>query len=137
MKREKSCGAVVYKYVNNQRLYLIEYMGLGHISIPKGHVEPIDKSDEDTALREIKEETSLDVIIDSNFKHHIQYSPFPNILKDVYFFVAEYKGTNKPVDKHDDEVINCGWLPIDKAIEKVTHDTDKETLRLADEYLNK
>lgn len=134
-KREKSCGAVVYKTVNGTRYYLVEIMNLGHTSIPKGHVEPIDKSDEDTARREILEETSLHVEIDSNFKHHIEYSPFPRIDKDVYFFVAECKEDIIPRDEHDEEVLKCEWLPIDEAIKKVTHDTDKETLRLADEYL--
>lgn len=76
IKEEKSCGAVVYKIINNQRYYLVEKMNLGHTSIPKGHVEPTDKNDEDTARREIKEETSLNVTIDTGFKHHINYSPF-------------------------------------------------------------
>lgn len=137
IKREKSCGAVVYKMMDGTRYYLVEVMNLGHTSIPKGHVEPIDKSDEDTARREILEETSLHVEIDSNFKHHIQYSPFPGIEKDVYFFVAECKEDINPSDKHDDEVLKSEWLPIGQAIERVTHDSDKETLRLADEYLSK
>ena len=40
IKKEKSCGAVVYKIINDQRYYLVEKMNLGHTSIPKGHVEP-------------------------------------------------------------------------------------------------
>ena len=39
MKYEKSCGAVVYKEDQGRRLYLIEHMALGHIPLPKGHVE--------------------------------------------------------------------------------------------------
>lgn len=69
IKKEKSCGAVVYKIINDQRYYLVEKMNLGHASIPKGHVEPTDKNDEDTARREIKEETSLNVTIDLSLIH--------------------------------------------------------------------
>lgn len=43
IKKEKSCGAVVYKIINDQRYYLVEKINLGHTSIPKGHVEPTDK----------------------------------------------------------------------------------------------
>lgn len=135
IKKEKSCGAVVYKIINDQRYYLVEKMNLGHTSIPKGHVEPTDKNDEDTARREIKEETSLNVTIDTGFKHHINYSPFPGIHKDVYFFVAECKEDTIAHDDHDDEVKSCIWLPIKEAIDAVTFETDKETLRKADEYL--
>ena len=39
MIKEKSCGAVVYKIINNQYYFLIEKMKRGHFSIPKGHVE--------------------------------------------------------------------------------------------------
>ena len=62
MTREKSCGAVVYKIENDDIRILIEKMKLGHYSIPKGHVEN-NETEIETALREIKEETNLDVII--------------------------------------------------------------------------
>ena len=54
MIKEKSCGAVVYKIVNNQYYFLIEKMKRGHFSIPKGHVEK-GESGLETAYREIKE----------------------------------------------------------------------------------
>ena len=73
MIKEKSCGAVVYKYENNEILVLLEKMKKGHISIPKGHVEN-DETEIQTALREIKEETNLDVVIDTGFKEVISYS---------------------------------------------------------------
>ena len=39
MTKEKSCGAVVYKVVDNVYYFLIEKMKRGHYSLPKGHVE--------------------------------------------------------------------------------------------------
>ncbi|MBQ7646054.1 MAG: NUDIX domain-containing protein [Clostridia bacterium] len=57
---ERSCGAVVYKRTDKRVLYLIEHMARGHVSLPKGHVED-GETEEQTARREIKEETNLDV----------------------------------------------------------------------------
>ena len=49
MKKEKSCGAVVYKYQNNQLLFLLIKSKKGHhFSFPKGHVEN-DETEVETA----------------------------------------------------------------------------------------
>ena len=108
MIKEKSCGAVVYKKDSTLK-FLIEYMSQGHISLPKGHVEN-NETEIETALREIKEETSLDVIIDTNFREIISYSPKKGVIKDVVFFVAETISANNPIDNHDDEVKNLKFV---------------------------
>ena len=60
MKKEKSCGVIVIKRENEEfKILLLEHQK-GHISYPKGHVEE-NETEEDTALREVKEETNLDV----------------------------------------------------------------------------
>lgn len=136
MKKEKSCGALIYSFdEQNNIVYLVEHMTLGHISLCKGHVEN-NETEKETALREIKEETSLNVELDMNFRHKITYSPYPDIIKDVYFFVA-YSKEKKAIDLHDDEVKYQEWLPFEKAYELLTHYSDKETLKLADEYIRK
>ena len=93
MKKEKSCGAVVYKIINKQLKILILKMQRGHYSMPKGHVEG-NETEEETALREIKEETNLDVNIDTNFRRISTYSPYEGVLKDVIYFVAEAQSKN-------------------------------------------
>ena len=60
MIKEKSCGAITYKIENGIFYFLIEKMNKGHFSLPKGHVEK-GESEVETAYREIKEETILDV----------------------------------------------------------------------------
>ncbi len=134
MKFEKSCGAVVYKKENGEYLFLIEHMAQGHTSIPKGHVEN-DETEEQTALREIKEETNLEAKLDTNFRHKITYSPFEGIMKDVIFFVAE--ANSEKLINQECEVSSLEWMNFDDAVNAVTFDTDKETLKLAFEYLNK
>ena len=134
MKLEKSCGAVVYKNSEKGLLFLIEHMIQGHTSIPKGHVEN-NETEEETALREIKEETNLEVKLDTNFRHTISYSPAPNIMKDVIFFVAE--STSEKLINQECEVTSLEWMDYQTAYEALTFDSDKETLRLAKEYLDK
>lgn len=134
MKKEKSCGAIIFKKENGIIKYLILHMGLGHNSLCKGHVEN-NESEEETAYREIKEETSLDVKIDTNFRKIITYSPKKDVIKDVVFFVAEVISNNIPIDNHDDEVISFEWLEINEAIERLTFESDKSTLKEANSYI--
>ncbi|MBQ9251414.1 MAG: NUDIX domain-containing protein [Clostridia bacterium] len=133
MKLEKSCGAVVYKLEGTSPLFLIEHMALGHTSIPKGHVEG-NETEEETALREIREETNLEVDLDTGFRHTISYSPFEGIHKDVVFFIARAK-TDLLINQ-ESEVSALEWLPFDDAVAAMTYDTDKETLQAARKYLD-
>lgn len=133
--KEKSVGAVIYRIdEDGKRLYLVQRMGLGHYSICKGHVEP-GETEVETATREISEETGLTVDIDTGFRHTITYSPAPSVMKDVVFFVARYSGTQAPIDNHDDEVVSQDWLPLEQALATITHASDRETVTLADRYL--
>ena len=60
MKYEKSCGCLV---VNQGKVLMIQH-NEGHWDFPKGHME-VGESEEDTALREVKEETNINVVLDS------------------------------------------------------------------------
>ncbi len=135
MSKEKSCGSVIYKYLNQRLLFLIAKMNHGHTSLIKGHVED-GESEIMTAYREIKEETNLDVVIDSSFRKVISYSPHkerPEIIKDVVFFLATPLGGRTKCQK--EEVSFLRWLPFHKAIVKLTHETDRSVLRAANEHL--
>ncbi|MBR1710911.1 MAG: nucleoside 2-deoxyribosyltransferase [Clostridia bacterium] len=131
---EKSCGAVVYRKTDMGRQYLIEHMALGHASIPKGHIEGRE-TEAETAAREIWEETGLRVSIDESFRHVVRYSPFEGIMKDVIFFVAEAAEGN--MINQESEVSSLEWMGKEEALRTLTYDTDKETLELADQFLDR
>ena len=134
MKQEKSCGAVVYKREKERVFFLIEHMALGHVSIPKGHVEE-GETETQTALREIKEETNLDVSLDAGFRNVITYSPYPGVIKDVVFFVAE--AVSDELINQECEVSGLEWLSYEDAQKVLTFESDRDTLRKAREYLRK
>ncbi len=134
MKYEKSCGAVVYKKVNDYYEFLVIKHNNGHHwGFPKGHVEEGEKEAE-TALREIEEETGLLVELSENFRYTMEYSPSPNTIKEVVYFIAEAKDDS--VSCQLCEIEDSKWLKFREAIDVVTHDVSKEMLKQAYEYLN-
>lgn len=133
MKQEKSCGAVVYRKQHGELgILLIRHKNGGHWAFPKGHVEK-NETEEETALREIREETDLNVKLDTGFRRSVTYSPKPGVMKEVVYFGAK-------ADKHDgvkaqaEEVTGICWEAPGKALELVTYENDRETLRAFLEY---
>lgn len=133
MKQEYSYGAVVYTKKEDGIYILIEYMKQGHISLPKGHIEK-GETPVQCALREIKEETNLDVKLDTSFSHTITYSPSPDIKKDVTFYLAT--PISSTIIPQESEVKHIEWLKEEKALSVLTHDSDKEVLQAALTFLH-
>lgn len=132
MKREKSCGAVLFRVHEDTREYLLLRSVKGHWSMCKGHVEG-NETEHETAIREIREETGLSVDFVENFRHVITYSPYPGCMKDVVFFLARVSGgvlTCQP-----EEVAEAEYLPFEAALERLTHPSDRETLTRAEDFL--
>ena len=121
MKYEKSCGAVIF---DGDKVLVIQQVK-GHWGFPKGHVED-GETEVETALREIKEETNLDVEINENYRYIERYSPKEDVEKDVVFFVA-----NKicgEIKVQEEEVVATEWLSPRDAVEKVTYQTSKKVM---------
>ena len=129
---EKSCGAVIFTERGGERLYLLERMRKGHISLCKGHTEP-GESEHETAVREIREETALSVEFIDGFRESIQYSPFPGSVKTVVFFLAHAENTETKAQP--EEVSEILWLPEDKALQALSYDSDRDVLRAAADFL--
>ena len=93
VKREKSCGAVVICTDGEERRYLLTCSKKGVWGFPKGHMEKGER-EHDTALREILEETGLNVAFTNGFRRTDAYMIFrkdaPVINKLVVYFLAHY-----------------------------------------------
>ncbi len=129
MINEKSCGAIVYrKYHGNTEILLLKHVNSGHWSFPKGHVEN-GETEIETALREIKEETNLDVIIDPTFRETVCYSPKKDTQKIVVYFVARAK--NYDLIPQEEEISEIKWVEIGYALTVLTYENDRSIVNKA------
>lgn len=120
---EKSCGAVVYRYFHsNTEILLIKALGSGCWSFPKGHVEP-GESETATAVREIKEETNIDIVIDdTSFRETVTYSPRRDVRKEVVYFVG--RALSFDAVPQEEEISEARWFEIGGAYPLLTYDND-------------
>jgi len=129
---EKSCGAVIFAERWGERFYLVERMQKGHSSLCKGHVEG-NETEAETAIREIREETALEVQLFDGFRESIRYSPFPGSVKTVVFFLAQ--AARMETAAQPEEVKEILWLSEIDALRALTYDSDREILRKAAAFL--
>ncbi|MBD5143931.1 MAG: NUDIX domain-containing protein [Ruminococcus sp.] len=123
MHYEKSCGAIVYRrFHGNIEILLIRHINSGHWSFPKGHVES-GETEIETALREIKEETAIDVYIDPTFRETVSYSPKRDTQKIVVYFIARAKNYNFMPQK--EEISEIRWVDAGYAPRLLTYENDK------------
>lgn len=129
MINEKSCGAIVYrKHHGNTEILLIKHVNSGHWSFPKGHVEA-NETEVETALREIKEETGIDVIIDPTFRETVSYSPKKDTQKVVVYFIAKAK--NFEYIPQEEEISDIKWVEIGHALSILTYENDRSIVNKA------
>ena len=134
MKKEKSCGAIVFRREENKwMLLLLRHRHGGHWSFPKGHVEA-GETEEETALREIKEETGLTVELQPGFRHTVEYFPKPGVRKTVVYFLG-YSPENTYV-RQVEEISEIRWAELEEAFGEVTFKNDRNLITMAREYLS-
>lgn len=134
MVYEKSCGFVVYKNQEGMRTYLIIRASNGEYGFPKGHVEG-HETEHETAIRELKEETNLEVRIIDGFRRQIEYRfpSKPNVMKRSVYFLGQCTG--KPLICQESEVLDAMFLPLEQALALLSFDDTKRILQEADEYM--
>lgn len=125
MKFEFSAGGIVYKKTDNQTLILLcQHSGHHGWVFPKGHIDK-PETKEQTALREVVEETGITGEIIKALEP-IQYwfvQEGIKIKKTVYYFLMQYASGN--ILDHDDEMENVEWLPIEEVANRLTYPSDK------------
>ena len=120
MKKEKSCGAII---INDGKVLLI-HQNNDVWGFPKGHGED-NETEVETAIREVKEETNLDIEIDLSKRYSIHYLVKENVPKEVIYFLAKPIG-NINLIKQDSEIKEAYFEDIDKVIDVLTHDNLKD-----------
>ena len=119
MKQIKSCGCIV---LHDDKVLLIK-QHQGFYGFPKGHMEK-NETEIETALRETKEETGIDAIIEKEKRFEISYYTRKNNFKTVVYFLAHPK--NIEIKIQEDEILEAKWVPIELAEDVITYDNLKE-----------
>lgn len=122
MKFEKSCGCII---IENSKVLLIKQIK-GIWGFPKGHVEK-DETELETAIREVKEETNIDVEIQEDKRYTMNYKTDKGADKEVVLFLAKKIGGD--IKPQESEVSVIEWLDFDEAIKKISYENTKELFR--------
>jgi 8-oxo-dGTP pyrophosphatase MutT (NUDIX family) len=133
MTREFSAGGIVFKRPtsNNKQLVWLMCQHSQHKGwvFPKGLIGDTreNESKEDTAVREVKEETGIDGKILNNEPVVVQYwyqFKGEKIFKTVYFFLMEEVGGD--ITKHDHEMMDVKWASEEEVKNTLTYQNDKK-----------
>lgn len=131
---ESSCGAVVFRDIKGEVKYLlIKNRRSAHWGFPKGHIEQ-GETLEQTALREVLEETGLHINIIDGFSCVSKYKIRDKIDKTVTIFVGTTSDTSTVIQR--EEIEDFIWLTYDKAMNLLKFENDKNILESAYNFLN-
>ena len=121
MKNEKSCGAIVEL---NDKILLVKQKKSGNYGFPKGHILN-GESEIDTAIREVYEETNVDIEIDDKKRYSLSYIQDENINKEVVYFLAKPK-KNFKIKNQECEISNVFWVDKKEVRDILTYDNLKQ-----------
>lgn len=131
----KAAGAVVYTIVNNNIYYVIVENKKNICGFPKGMIED-EETEKVAALREIMEETSLQVQLMDDFKETLTYyQPEYDRVKYVTYFIGYYH--NQIIKFPKCELNGCYLLSYDEAKEKIKETNTLELLANVNELIKK
>ena len=123
---ENSCGAIVFNE-NTEKILLVK-MHNGNWGFPKGHIEK-DETKEETAIREVLEETNVRIKIIPNFEREIKYIPNEKTIKKVTIFMGITQDEEVTIDTS--EIEDFKWCTYEEALKLVTYKLQKDVLENA------
>lgn len=126
---EKSCGIIL---LDDHNQYLLVRLLAGHWDFPKGHVEA-GETEEETALREVLEETGLKATIVPGFRETITYLVKGYIPKEVVYFLGHPQSKNVKIQ--EEEISDFAFLPYETARKRLTFETNRQVLDKAHQFI--
>lgn len=134
MRYIKSCGFVAYKRIENVNHYLIIQSLNGDVGFPKGHMES-GESELETAIRELKEETGVDVKVIQGFRRQIEYElrRIPDTIKQSVYFLGQC--TSDKIICQEAEVAEASFISYEDALKILTFEETKNILKDAEIFI--
>lgn len=134
MRYIKSCGFVAYRRIENENHYLIIKSLNGDVGFPKGHME-VGESELETAIRELKEETGIEVDVIKGFRYAVEYPllKIPDKIKQTVYFLG--KCVLCDIVCQETEVAEACFLPYKEAIKVLTFEETKSILKEAENFI--
>jgi len=133
MKVEKACGCIPFMRTRERETVAAMILRPGgYWEFPKGKKED-GESDEETALRELKEETGLDGVLGPEGPIDIMYifeRDGEKVQKEVRYFVCRVPDGSQIVPQKG-EVNDSTWLPLEDLMERATYPEMKDAARKA------
>jgi len=139
---ERSFGVIPFRICDGRREYLLvkhrKAGGGGHWGFPKGHAEG-DETDEQTALRELAEETGLDAVrlvpgLALEERYWYRRGKGRTVLKAVRYFVGE-AAADAEVTRQEDEVEDAAWGDAAATRDRLTFKEGRRLLKEAEARL--
>ena len=115
----RSCGVIPWRLAGEVHEYLILLQTNNCWSFPKGHMEPWE-TEEETALRELFEETGLTATLCPNARVVSEYPINPLVRKQTVLFPGRVRGDVIP---QKSEVLDHRWVRAEELKDYLHPDT--------------
>lgn len=136
MHTEKSSGMIVYREGGNTLQFLFLKRREGFLDFPKGHIEK-GETEVDSAIRETREETGLELNPDTSFRYNQEYFYTlrgETVKKRVIMFLGRCRENCDVEISWEHEGFQ--WLTYDDAMKQLSFKNQKEMLTKAMDHIN-
>ncbi len=137
-RSEVSAGGVVYRRTDDgvEMALAARRTRRGELvwGLAKGAIEP-DESDEEAAVREVREETGLEAEVESDLGDIRYFYVWEGVRvrKRVHFFLM--RATGGDVSDHDSEMEEVRWFPMRLARRRAAYRGEREVIERATAHL--
>src|SRR3712207_2442422 len=130
MREEESVGGVVI--VGNAILLFKKYNG--DWVLPKGKVEP-GENHEQTALREVKEETGVKASIEKylgeiHYTYKENWDQTRSVHKIVYWYLMNTRNMETQPQR-EEGFVEAKFVHVDRVVDMARYDDEKEIIKVA------